>query len=264
MPIDALFNSSLFSYETMFGFLFTLARISGVFVFLPLGPFRSGPDVARILAALGMTVAIFPQWHVQAGLDASLSRIFSGIAQETALGLAVGLTVGLVLELFQIAAQMVSLQAGLAFASTVDPTSGADSTVLLTTAQIFASLLFFASGADRLLVRALADSFQLLPPESFSITHKWTETITHLSGTIFGTGLRLAAPVIILLLLIDIVLAVLGRIQTQLPLVTISLPVKLAAAFLLLTLTMTIQPRFFESAMTAALRTLEGLFRSSR
>jgi len=59
------------------------------------------------------------------------------------------------------------------------------------------------------------------------------------------------------------VLAVLGRIQTQLPLITIAMPIKLAAAFLLLALTMTIQPRFFESTMTAALRTLEALFRSS-
>lgn len=258
MPVDGLF-----SYATIFGFLFTLARIAGVFAFIPLGPFRSGPDMARIVLALGMTVAIFPQWHVQPGLDVSLSRIIAGVAQETALGLAIGLTISLVLEAFQVAAQMVSLQAGLAFASTVDPSSGADSTVLMTTAQIFASLLFFASGADRLLVRALADSFQLLPPESFSPGRNWTDLVVHLSASIFSTGFRMAAPVVILLLLIDLVLAVLGRIQNQLPLSTLSLPVKLGAAFALLALTLSVQPRFFESAMTAALRTLETVFRSS-
>ena len=37
----------------------------------------------------------------------------------------------IVFEVFQMAAQAVSLQAGLGYASTVDPTSGADSTVLL-------------------------------------------------------------------------------------------------------------------------------------
>ena len=33
---------SLFSYATLFGFLFALARISGVFAFLPLGGIQSG------------------------------------------------------------------------------------------------------------------------------------------------------------------------------------------------------------------------------
>ena len=37
----------------------------------------------------------------------------------------------IVFEVFQMAAQAVSLQAGLGYASTIDPTSGADSTVLL-------------------------------------------------------------------------------------------------------------------------------------
>ena len=252
----------LFSYTTLFGFLLTLARVSGVFAFLPLGAFRSGPDVARIILALGVTVALWPQWHVQPGLESSLWRMLAGIANETALGVAIGLTVALVLEVFQIAAQMVSLQAGLAFASTVDPSSGADSTVLLTTAQIFASLLFFTSGADRLLVKALADSFLLLPPESFTLNHHWADAIIHFSASIFGTGLRLASPIVVLLLLIDSVLAVLGRVQAQLPLITVAIPVKLAATMLLMALTLGIQPRYFESVFTSALRTLEALFRS--
>ena len=259
MPVD-----ELFSYTTLFGFLFTLARIAGVFAFVPLGPYRSGPDAARILLALGMTVALFPQWRLQPGVEGSISRMVAGIACEAGLGLAIGLTVSLVLEVFQIAAQMVSLQAGLAFASTIDPTSGADSTVLMTTAQIFASLLFFASGADRLLYRALADSFRLMPPESFHLGHAWTDAIVRFSGSIFGTGFRLAAPIVVLLLLIDSILAVLGRLQMQLPLITIAMPVKLAAAFVLLALTITVQPRFFESSMTSALRSLEVMFRSAR
>ena len=42
---------SLFSYATLFGFLFALARISGVFAFLPLAVFRAAPETARIVLA---------------------------------------------------------------------------------------------------------------------------------------------------------------------------------------------------------------------
>jgi flagellar biosynthetic protein FliR len=167
-----------------------------------------------------------------------------------------------VLEVFQVAAQVVSLQAGFGFASTVDPNSGADSTVLLTLAQTTAGLLFFATGADRLLVRALADSLQLCPPESFAVQKNWAEALIRFSGSIFGIGLRLAAPVVALLMLTDAALAVLGRVQTQIQLVSLTIPVKLAVSMLLLSATLIFQPRVLGSVMTQGIRLIEGMLRS--
>ena len=157
---------------------------------------------------------------------------------------------------------MVSLQAGFGFASTVDPSSGADSTVLIVTAQLTAGLLFFATGADRLLVRALADSMRLCPPESFAINRGWAEAMVRFAATIFGSGLRLAAPVIALLLLADGTLAVLGRIQTTIHLVSLTMPLKLCAAMLLVASTLVFQPRLFDSTMNTAIRLIEGIIRS--
>jgi flagellar biosynthetic protein FliR len=168
-----------------------------------------------------------------------------------------------VLEVFQVAAQIVSLQAGFGFASTIDPTSGADSTVLITLAQLTAGLLFFAAGGDRILVRVLADSIRLCPPESFTLKSGWADAIVRFSSTIFSAGLRLAAPVIALLLLADVSLAVLGRMQTQLHLVSLTMPVKLAVTMLLLSVTLSFQPAFLESTLAAGVRLLETIFRSA-
>ena len=67
--------------------------------------------------------------------------------------------------------------------------------------QLTSGLLFFATGADRLLVRALSDSLRLCPPESFALQKGWAEALIRFSSLIFTAGLRLAAPVIALLLL---------------------------------------------------------------
>jgi flagellar biosynthetic protein FliR len=134
--------------------------------------------------------------------------------------------------------------------------------VLLTLAQITAGLLFFATGADRLLVRALADSMRLAPPESFAINRGWAEAMVRFAATIFGSGLRLAAPVIALLLLADGTLAVLGRIQTTIHLVSLTMPLKLCAAMLLVASTLVFQPRLFDSTMNTAIRLIEGIVRS--
>ncbi len=255
---------SLFTYATLFGFLFTLARISCVFAFLPLGAFRAAPEAAKIVLALAFTMILWPEWKGAVGGSATIGRILAGVAGEAALGLAIGMALSIVLEVFQMAAQVVSLQAGFGFASTIDPSSGADSTVLLTLSQITAGLLFFATGADRMLVKALADSLRLCPPESFAINRGWGEALVRFAGSIFNSGLRLAAPVIALLLLADGALAVLGRVQNQIHLVSLTMPMKLGAAMLLVASTLTFQPRFFEAGMTGAIRLTEGLIRSGR
>lgn len=254
---------SVFSYATLFGFLFTLARVSGVFAFLPLAAFRAAPESAKIVLALSATLLLWPEWRTTVDQSTAIGRIVSGVAAEAALGLAIGLALALALEVFQLAAQAVSLSAGLGYASTIDPTSGADSTVLQTTAQITAGLLFFVSGADRLLVKALAESLRLCPPESFTLQRSWATAMILFAGSIFGTGLKLAGPVVALLLLADMSLAVLGRVQTQLHLVSLTMPVKLAATTIVLAATLALQPGFFESRITDWVRLVEGILRSA-
>jgi flagellar biosynthetic protein FliR len=256
-------TDALFSYPTLIGSLFTLARVSGVFALLPLASFRTAPDQAKVLLSLGFTAMLSPQWKLQTSIsDESISRIVAGLAAELGLGLAIGLTVTIVLEVFQAAAQIVSLQAGFGFASTIDPTSGADSTVLITVAQLTAGLLFFTAGGDRMLIRVLSDSFQFCPPESFAIRGGWGDAMIRFSSTIFNAGLRLAAPVVALLLLADASLAVLGRIQSRLHLVSLTMPVKLCATMLLLSAIVGFEPGFFQSLMAAGVRLMEAILRS--
>ncbi len=255
-------GESLFSFATLVGFLFTLARVSGVFAFLPLASFRATPEPVKAVLSLAFTMILWPEWKGNA--DLSVARIVGTLAGELVLGLAIGLTVTIVLELFQVAAQIVSLQAGFAFASTIDPTSGADSTVLITLAQLTAGLLFFATGGDRLLTRVLADSLRLCPPGVFTLKAGWADALVRFSSTIFSAGLRLAAPVVALLLLADVSLAVLGRMQQQLQLVSLTMPVKLAGTMLLLSLTVAFEPRFLESMMVTGMRLVEGILRGAR
>src|SRR5580698_1508982 len=100
MPTEAIF-----SYGTLLGFLFTLARVSGVFAFLPLAAYRAAPEAAKIILSLAFTVILWPEWKSPvtrlvtggAANDASMGRIVVGLAGEMALGLAIGLIVAIVL-----------------------------------------------------------------------------------------------------------------------------------------------------------------------
>ncbi|HWF09017.1 MAG TPA: flagellar biosynthetic protein FliR [Bryobacteraceae bacterium] len=258
MGVDSLLTES-----TLFGFLYMLARISGVFAFLPLAAFRATPDAPKIVLSLALTLMLRPQWKSIPPSAMTIGGTVAGLAGEAALGIAIGVSLAIVFEVFQMAAQSVSMTAGFGYASTIDPTSGADSTVLLTIAQLTAGLLFFASGADRLLVEALSESVRLIPPQSFKADRTAALALIQFGATIFSAGLRLAAPMTALLLLADASLAVLGRVQAQLHLISLTMPVKLAATMLILSATIVLQPGFFESLATAWVRLVGGILRSA-
>src|SRR6185437_8967366 len=150
------------STSTLLGFLLTLMRVSGVFAFVPVPGLKSAVDPARIILIIATTLALFPVWpHPSDSPTAGL--LAAWIASEVALGLGIGLAVAFAIEAFLVGAQVISLQAGYSFASTVDPSTQADSTVLAVLAQTAAALLFFAMGLDREVLRIFARSLETVP-----------------------------------------------------------------------------------------------------
>lgn len=253
--------ADLLNDAVLFGFLFTFARVGAVLAFLPLPNLKGTPAAAKIVLSLALTMALWPVWSSNSiHADMTLPRLISGLLVEMSLGLAIGVIVSLVLEIFQFAAQLISLQAGFAYASTIDPMSGADSPVLVTAAQLLAAVLFFCSGTDRAFLRILAESIVLSPPGAAKVPTGAAQAIYHFANIIFISGLRLAAPVMVLLLLADILLAVFGRLQPALQLTQLTFPVKLGASMLLLPALLRFYPHFFTDSFAQAAGLIERLF----
>jgi flagellar biosynthetic protein FliR len=167
--------------------------------------------------------------------------------------------VSFLLEGVQMAAQMIGLQAGYSFASTIDPTTQADTTSLQLVAQLLGGSLFFALGFDRQVVRILAHSLESNPAGTYTLNGSTVDAITRLGSAIFVTGLQLAAPVLALLLLLDITFAVLGRLQPQLQLLSLSFSIKMLVGMAFLTAILSFFPAVFAKAGAATLHTLQGV-----
>jgi len=244
---------------TIFAFLMVLARVSGFVVFLPVPGFRAVPDTVRVALSLTITFALYPVWPALPNAFPSIGQLTVWAFSEAGFGLMVGLAVAFLVESFQVAAQVAGFQAGYGFASTIDPNSEADSSVMQVFSSLFIGMLFFSSGLDRQLIRVLAASFERFPAGS------WTPAVANLDGVVrlgsemLSTGLRLALPVVAVLLLIDFALALLGRVQQQLQLLSLAFPVKMAAALVLLAALAPVVPKIFGAA---AERMLAELWRS--
>lgn len=233
--------------STLIGFLLVLCRVSGIFAFLPMPGFRSGVDSARVFAVLAITISLYPFWPKTNGLEQSIGALSATVVSEALFGITIGLGVAFVMELLSMAAQVAGLQAGFGFASTIDPNSQSDSSVLLVAAQTVAGLLFLATGLDREVIRIFAASLQTFPPGQFALSASIAEAIVRISSGIFSIGIRLALPVVALLGLVDLALALLGRLNAQLQLISLAFPVKMLAAMILFAWIAAVEPRLFTS-----------------
>lgn len=241
-----------FQLATLYGFLLALARVSGIIVFTPIPGFSAGPDASRVVLALALTIALFPAWSTTFpaadGHRLEVGRLLGGIGTEAFFGLTVGLAIAFLLEGVQLAAQILGLQAGYSYASTVDPSTQADTTTLQLMAQLLAGMLFFAFGFDRQVLQVLARSLGSPPGHAFSLDGNAIEAIVHLGAAIFTTGIQLAIPVLALLVLLDIAFGVLGRLHAQLQLLSLSFAIKMLTALAFLAGVLSVYPAVFERA----------------
>ena len=246
------------SIGTLLAFMLTLMRVGGVFVFIPLPGVTSMLSPARVVFTLGVTIALFPEWPKIADLPSAGLFVLWMLA-EVALGVGIGLLVSFISEALAVGAQVMGLQAGYSFATTIDPNSQADSTVLVIFSQLAAGLLFFATGLDRQVLRIFARSLEKWPAGSFVLSRGAAEHVLAAGSAMFSTGLRLALPMIAVLAMIDISLALLGRVNSQLQLLTVAFPVKMMVGLAMLGWLALLLPVLFRSGAEALLK-LAGAF----
>jgi flagellar biosynthetic protein FliR len=242
----------------MIAFLLVLARVGGLVAFLPIPGFRNAPDVIRIVLALAITMALFPVWPPLPDELPSIGELTAAALGEAGFGLIAGLAVGFLTEGFQLATQVLGMHAGYGYASTIDPTSQADAGIVQVMMTLVTGLLFFTLGFDRILVRILAASFKTYPAGSWRLAASGLEGVVRLGAAMFTVGLRLAMPVIALLLLVDVALALLGRMQQQMQLLSLAFPAKMLVTLGLLAVLSPVIARVFAGSAT---RTMDALWR---
>lgn len=243
-------------FSLLFSFGLVLCRMAGLLIFLPIPGLRLGFELHRLVLAVLFTVLLMP-WSEYSGPPLYSPAVMAKIAlSEAALGIGLGLCIALIQEGIQLGTQMVGLQAGFSYASTIDPTSNADSAILQVLISLGSSLLFLAMGLDTVLFRFLLSGLQTVPPGQFNLTSQHVGAVISLFPQLFIDAIRCSLPIVAILLVIDAALALLSRIQPQLQLLSLSFPLKMLASMVLLAYGVPILPGVVERT---ALRSFEAM-----
>jgi flagellar biosynthesis protein FliR len=261
MPVNDLAASLTGSWPVMASLLCVAARVGSAFVFVPMPGFRSAPAMVKAALVAAFTVASFPLLDAAFVPPASIGGFLALLATEVMIGAGAGAVIGMLNEIFSFAMQSLAMQAGYAYASAIDPNTQADSGVLMVIAQLAAHLLFFTTGVYLWVFRAFATSLERVPPGQLLAGPADAARVIAFGGAMLEFGVRLALPVMGLLLLTDITLALLGRIQPSLQLLTLIFPVKMLGTLFLLAALTPIFPKIYRAAAERALPALAALLR---
>src|ERR1700678_4837800 len=206
-------------------------RVGGFVLSAPIASETTIPSFIKIIMSVSLALLMSPLARVPADLS-----IFSGMGlfaavQELLIGIAIGLVVQLAFEALTFAGQTVSLTMGLGYATLVDPQHGANTTVLGQMFMIFGLLTYLAVDGHLMLLGALAESFQTLPIGLPHIDKNFLLTVASWGAHVFESGLLIALPAVIALLIVNLALGVVTRAAPQLNLFGIGFTITLICGF---------------------------------
>lgn len=245
--------------EWLLGFLLVVARIGGLIALAPLPGTRLAPPAAKAVLVVLLAALLMPLAHFRPGPMAGPWTLVMWMLREATFGVAIGVALQFLTEMMGLAAQLLGFQAGYSYINTVDPTSQVDATILNVMLTLLGGLLLFALDLHLHLIRALAVSLERIPVGEFRTSPEAALHLARVGSAVFETAVRLAFPVVALLLLLDLALALLSFVNARLQLLSLAFPVKMAATMLVLFAVLLAAPRLFQQLAGRALGAVEGL-----
>jgi flagellar biosynthetic protein FliR len=234
-----------------------LVRVSGMVAFAPFFSSSALPVRAKAVFVLAVAYLLAPLVAALPHAQATLS--FSSLLGELSVGLVYGLTLALLNEMLLFAGQIAGLQFSFSLVNLLDPASAIQTPLMGELFQLMGTLVVLAAGLDRILLASMVRSFHAAPLGSYVLLPTSAAQIVRAAGGVFLAAVELAAPVLAATLLVEVAVSLLGKLSPQLPVMSLTVPLKTLTGFAILTGSLALWPRFIEARFSGLLDLAERL-----
>jgi len=234
-----------------------LVRVSGMVAFAPFFSSTALPIRTKAVFVGAVAFLLAPLVATLPGSQTSIG--FSALLGELAVGLVYGLTLTLLNEMMLFAGQLVGLQFSFSMVNLLDPTSSIQTPLLGDLFQLMGTLVVIGAGLDRILLASVVRSFRAAPLGSFALAPTSALAIVRAASGIFLAAVELAAPVLAATLLVEVAISLMGKLSPQLPVMSLSVPLKTLTGFALMIGSLALWPRFIEARFAGLLDLAERL-----
>ncbi|EGY25492.1 flagellar biosynthetic protein FliR [Desulfovibrio sp. A2] len=226
---------------SMLSLLLTFMRVSLVLFLLPFFGGEAAPMQVKAALCLVFTLALWPHVSLPGGqMPAHPFSLVVLLAGELVLGLMLGMTVHFLFAGIQTGGQLLATQMGFTMITLADPLTGANVSITSHLLYMVAMLTFLVLDGHLYMLRAFVRTFELVPPGGLLLGAPLVKEMLALSGSMFVLAVKIAAPVLVSLFLVELALALMARAAPQMNLLMIGFPLKIAVGFFFIGMLFTI------------------------
>jgi len=216
-------------------FFLIFLRVGAILMTIPVFESKSIPLFFKVALAFATSIILFPMLDLNPiPASTNLLSLGIGVVGEILLGFAIGFSVKLIFAGIQLAGQLAGFQMGLALANVMDPASSQQVPLLAQFNNLFALLIFISINAHYWFIKALTQSYHLVPPLHVHFGSSLMEQLFQLAGNMFVIAIQVGAPVIAAMLLTSVAFGLVARTVPQMNVFIVAMPLKIGVGLLFL------------------------------
>lgn len=233
-------------------FVLVFFRLAGMMLFAPLFGSSRIPRRVRALLVLVLAMGVTPGVG-RAMLPDNTWQLAIAIGGEMAFGLAMGMALSLVFVAVQWAGEMIGQQMGLNLSEVFDPQFGASGSVLGELYFMLTLAVFLLIDGHHAMLHGVRDSFEALPLLTVGVDRGVFGTVVGLLGGATVLAIRLAAPMLVTMLIVDLVLGLIGKTMPQMNVMSAGLTLRAVVGMLVVIVSVSLTSGVIGDAVSRAM-----------
>jgi len=217
-----------FTYGDLEYFLLILVRISAFVFVAPFFSVKGIPRRYKVGFSLFLAMVMF---DVAPRAALSYSTVYGYafiVLRELATGIILGFSSLICMQIGAFAGQIIDMMTGLSMVSILDPSTNMNVTITGALYQQLLMIMLIISGMYRYLIKALADSFTLIPVNGAMFQmHFLLQAMLEFMKDYMVIGFRITLPVFIVSFTMNIVLGILAKVSPQLNMFAVGMQLKI-------------------------------------
>lgn len=237
-----------------------MMRVSIVMFMLPIFSTNNIPISVKAAVTLVFTLGVWPHLALSgAAMPAHPFDMALIMLGEIVIGLVLGLAINFLFMGIQSGGELLGFQMGFTMIQFADPLSGNQTGIAAFFLWMVSLLVFLAMDGHLYMIKGFAASFRILPPGALFLGENILWELLALSAEVFVLALKIAAPVMVALFMVEVGLGLVARTSPQIHIMEFGFPIKIGVGFFfvgLLLVIMSNQIQVFIKGMDAMMANL--------
>ncbi|MDB5305478.1 MAG: fliR: flagellar biosynthetic protein FliR [Phycisphaerales bacterium] len=215
-------------------FVLVFFRLAGMTLFAPLFGSAKIPRRVKLLLVLVLAFGMTSTVKRPPVLPVSTWELAVGIGGEMVFGLAMGMVMSFVFIAAQWGGEIIGQQMGFNLSEVFDPQFGSQGSLIGDAYFMLTLVVFLAVGGHRAMLHGVHASFEALPLLSVGMDEPLLRKLADLMMGATVLAIQLAAPMLVTMLIVDLVLGLIGKTMPQMNVMAAGLSMRSALGMLVL------------------------------